>query len=54
MDRTDLFKVSKLVYGTRVIVTTLYDSLEAHRLWCKGNCNELVWQLRGTQIMVQG
>ena len=28
MDRTDLFKISKLVYGARVIVTNLYGNLQ--------------------------
>ena len=28
VDRTDLFKISKLVYGARVIVTSLYGNLQ--------------------------
>jgi len=31
VDRTDLFKISKLVYGARVIVTRLYGSLQGQR-----------------------
>jgi len=27
VDRTDLFKISKLVYGARVSVTSLYGNL---------------------------
>ena len=39
---------SARVYGARVIVTGLYGSLQGQSLWCKGNCNEFVWQLTGT------
>ena len=28
VDRTDLFKISKLVYGARIIVTSLYANLQ--------------------------
>ena len=42
------------VYGERVIVTSLYGSLQRQRLWCKGKLNEFVWQLTGTGFMVQG
>ena len=42
------------VYGASVIVTSLYGSLQGQGLWCKGNCNQFVWQLTGTQFMVQG
>jgi len=28
VDRTDLFKISKLVYGARVIVTSLFGNLQ--------------------------
>ena len=36
------------VYGARVIVTSLYGSLQAKSLWCKENCNEFVRQFTGT------
>ena len=42
------------VYVARVIVTSLYCSLQGQGLWCKGNCNEFVWQLTGTEFMLQG
>ena len=42
------------VYDARAIVTSLYGSLEGQSLWCKGNCNEFVWQLTGTEFMMQG
>jgi len=42
------------VYGARVIVTSLYGSLEGHSLWCKVNCNEFVWQLTGTGAIYGG
>ena len=45
---------SARVYGARVIVTNLYGTLQGQSLWCKGNCNEFVWQLTGTEFMVQG
>ena len=45
---------SARVYGARVIVTSLYGSLKGQNLWCKGKCNEFVWQLIGTEFMVQG
>jgi len=51
MDRTHLFKISKLVCGARVIVTSLYGSLQGHSLWCKGNCNEFVPQ-QGARVIV--
>ena len=31
VDRTDLFKISKLVYGARVIIMSLYGSLQGQR-----------------------
>ena len=39
------------VYGASVIVTSLCASLQGQGLWCKGNCNEFVWQLTGTQAI---
>jgi len=42
------------IYGARVIVTNLYGSLQGQSLSFKGNCNEFVWQLTGTEFMVQG
>ena len=42
------------VYGARVIVTSLCGKLQGQSLWCKGNCNEIVCQLTGTDYMVQG
>ena len=45
---------SARVHGARVIVTRLYGSLQGQGLWCKGNCNEFVGQLRGTEFIVQG
>jgi len=41
-------------YGARVIVTSLYGSLQVKGLWYKGNCNEFVWQVTGTGFMVKG
>jgi len=41
------------VYGAGVIVTSLYGSLQGQSLWCKGNCNEFVLQLTGTEFMVK-
>jgi len=34
----------------------LRDCIAVYRdsLWCKGDCNEFVWQLTGTEFMVQG
>ena len=31
LDRKDLFKIIKLIYGARVIVTSLYGSLQGQR-----------------------
>jgi hypothetical protein len=42
------------VYGAWVILTGLYGSLEGQSLWCKGNCNEFVWQLRVTEAIYDG
>jgi len=42
------------VYGARVIVTSLYGSLQGQGLWSKGKCNESVRQLTGIGFMVQG
>ena len=39
---------SDRVYGARVTVMSLYGSLQAQSLWCKGNCNEFVRQFTGT------
>ena len=33
MDRTELFKISKLVYGARLIVTSLYGNLQKHPVY---------------------
>jgi len=44
---------TEMVYGARVIVTSFYGSLQVQGLWCKGNCNEFVQQLTGTEFMVQ-
>ena len=33
MDRTDLFKINKLVYGARVIVTRLDGNLQKHLVY---------------------
>jgi len=41
------------VYGSVVIVTSLYGSLQEQSLCCNGNCNEFVWQLTRTEFMVQ-
>ena len=38
VDRTNLFKISNLVYGGSEIVTSLYSSLEGHR-----QLNSLWW-----------
>ena len=35
MDRTDLFKISKLVYGARVIVTRLYGNLQKQTVYSR-------------------
>ena len=45
---------SASVYGASVIVTSLYGSVQGQSLCCKGNCNEFVWQLTGTEFMVKG
>ena len=42
------------LYSARVIVTSLCGSLQGQSLWCKGNCNEFVCQLTGTDSMLQG
>ena len=42
------------VYVERVIVMSLYGSLQGLGLWCKGICNEFVRQLTGTGFMVLG
>ena len=42
------------VYGAAIIVTSFNGSLQCQSLWCKGNCNEFVWQLTVTEFMVQG
>ena len=42
------------VNGARVNVTSLCGSLQGQSLWCKGNCNEFVCQLTGTDSMLQG
>jgi len=42
------------VYGEKVRVTRLYGSLQGQNLWYKGKYNEFVWQLTGTEFMVQG
>ena len=47
MNRTDLFKIGKLVYGAKVIVKSLYGSLQCQTSCCKGNCNKIVRQLTG-------
>ena len=39
VDRTDLFKISKLVYGARVIVTSLYGNLQKRPVY--GRYSEL-------------
>ena len=39
VDRTDLFKISNLVYGGWEIVTSLYSSLQGQRVY--GGCSEL-------------
>ena len=39
MDRIDLFKISKLVYGARVIVTSLYGNLQKRPVY--GRYSEL-------------
>ena len=36
VDRTDLFKISNLVYGGRGIVTSLYSSLQGQRQFKAG------------------
>ena len=36
------------VSGARVIVTSLYGSLQAHSLCCKENCNNYVRQFTGS------
>ena len=41
------------VYGASVTVTSLYGSLQGQSIWCRDNRNEFVWQLIGTQFMVQ-
>jgi len=41
------------VYGEKVSVTSLYGTLEGQSLWCKGKCNEFVWQLTRTEFMVK-
>ena len=41
MDRADLFKISKLVYGARVIVTSLYGSLQGQREFMVDGLGEL-------------
>ena len=38
-DRTDLFKISKLVYGARVIVTSLYGNVQKQPVY--GRYSEL-------------
>jgi len=38
-DRTDLFIISKLVYGARVIVTSLYGNLQKRQVY--GRYSEL-------------
>jgi len=35
-------------YGARLIVTSLYGSLQAQSLWCKENCNNFLRQFTGT------
>jgi hypothetical protein len=39
VDRTDLFKISKSVYGARVIVTSLYGNLQKRPVY--GRYSEL-------------
>jgi len=36
LDKTDLFKISNLVYGGREFVTSLYSSLEGQRQFMAG------------------
>jgi hypothetical protein len=36
VDRTDLFKISNLVYGGREIVMSLYSSLQGQRQFMAG------------------
>jgi len=36
VDRTDLFKIIKLVYGARLIVVSLYGSLQGQRQFMTG------------------
>ena len=54
IDRKDLFKLSKLVFGARVIVTSLYGSLQEQGLWCKDNCKEFVGSLQGQGLWCKG
>ena len=43
VDRTDLFKISKLVYVARVIVTSLYGKLQKQTVY--GRYSELAGRL---------
>ena len=54
LDRTDLFKISKLVYGARVIVTIFCVQVKGTEFKCKRKCSEFVCQLTGTEAIYEG
>jgi hypothetical protein len=41
VNRTDLFEISELVYGARVLVTNFYGSLQGQRQFMTGIESEL-------------
>jgi len=52
MDRTDLFKISKLVYGARVIVTSLYGNVQKQPV--NGRYRELAGWLSMSKLKAWG
>jgi hypothetical protein len=45
IDRTDLFKISNLIYGGKEIVTSLYSSLQGQRQTVYGGYSEVAGSL---------
>ena len=54
LDRTDLFKISKLVYGARVIVTSWCGKLRGQSLSARVNVASLCASLQGQRQFMMG